>query len=245
MDYAKGVKGESDRRPRRFYTDVSVVADGPSWRITLDGRAPRTSAGNPLLLPTAALAELIAAEWRGQVERIDLHSMYITRLAYGALDRSEEAWSAVIEDAVRFAETDLVCYLADKPAALRAQQVVAWTPIREWAATRGIALEAFSGIIPRAQPSTSLQAVRAYASGLARFRLAGLAHAIPMLGSAILGMAVEQGRLTAVEAFDISRIDEAFQNTQWGEDSDAAKIAARARVETAALDQWFAALSRT
>lgn len=244
MDYAKGVKGEIDQRPRRFYTDVAVVADGPSWRVTLDGRALRTAAGNALILPTEALANLIAAEWRGQAERIDLHSMHITRLAYGALDRAPEAWAAIVEEAARFAGTDLVCYLADRPAVLRAQQIAGWAPLREWAATRGVALDECTGIIPRPQPAASLEAMRDYAAGLERFRLAGLAHAVPLFGSAVLGMAVEQGRLTAAEALELSRIDEAYQASQWGEDSEAEKRHALARTEAAALDQWFAALPR-
>ena len=62
-------------------------------------------------------------------------------------------------------------------------------------------------------------------------------------GSAVLGLAVERGRLTAAEAYELSRIDEAFQIEQWGEDAEAAKRTARGREEAAALDAWFAVLS--
>lgn len=243
MDYAKGVKGEIDQRPKRFYTDVAVAADGPDWRITLDGRAMRTPSGKPLAVPSRVLAGLIAAEWRAQQERIDLHSMLITRLAYGALDRTEEAWTAAADEAARFAGTDLVCYLADAPAKLQQRQQAAWSPLREWAATQGVALEAVAGIMPREQPEASLAAMRAHASALDRFRLAGLNSAIPLFGSAVLGLAVERGRLTAVEAYELSRIDEAFQIEQWGEDAEAAARIALGRAQAAAIDAWFAALA--
>jgi chaperone required for assembly of F1-ATPase len=242
MEYARGVKGEIDQRPKRFYTDVAVVGGARDWRITLDGRALRTAGGKPLALPTQALADLVAEEWRAQKERIDLHSMLITRLAYGALDRTEEAWTAAADDAARFAGTDLVCYLADVPTALQQRQQAAWSPLREWAASQGVALEAVAGVMPRPQPEASLAAMRMHAAALERFRFAGLASAIPLFGSAVLGLAVERGRLTAAEAYELSRIDESFQAEQWGEDAEAAARAAQGRAQAAALDSWFAAL---
>lgn len=241
--YAKGVKGEIDQRPRRFYSDVSVAADGPDWRILLDARALRTPGGKPLALPTEQLAEAIAAEWRGQVERIDLYTMLLTRLAYGAIDRTPEAWASAADEAKRFAGTDLVCYLADRPAVLRDRQQAAWSPLREWAAeAHGVHLDTVAGIIPKPQPEASLRAIHEHATALDPFRKAGLAHAIPLFGSAVLGLAVERGRVSAAEAYELSRIDEAYQVEQWGEDAEAAKRTERGRMEAAALDRWFAAL---
>lgn len=242
-EYAKGVKGEIDQRPKRFYTDVSVAADNGLWRVLLDQRALRTAGGKPLAVPSERLAEAIAAEWRAQGERIDLYTMHITRFTYGAIDRTPEAWEAAAYEAARFAGTDLVCYLADGPSALREREQAAWGPLREWAGeAHGVALETAIGIVPKAQAEASLQAMRDHFTSLDSYRKAGLTHAIPLLGSAVLGLAVERGRLSAAEAYELSRIDEAFQIEQWGEDSEAAKRTARGRKEAAALDAWFAAL---
>jgi chaperone required for assembly of F1-ATPase len=243
-EYARGVKGEIDQRPKRFYKDVSVAADGPDWRVLLDNRGLRTPNGAPLLLPAEKLAEAIAAEWRAQEERIDLHSMILTRLAYGAIDRTDEMWEAVADEAARYAGTDLVCYLADRPVALRERQDSGWGPLRAWAAeAHGVALEAVSGIIPKEQDAVSLEAMRRHVAMLDTFRKAGMAHAVPLLGSAVLALAVERGLLSAAEAYELSRIDEAFQNEQWGEDAEAARRTALGRREAAAMDVWFAALA--
>lgn len=243
MEYAKGVKGEIDQRPKRFYADVSVAADDGLWRVLLDKRSLRTAAGQPLTIPSERLAEAIAAEWRAQIERIDLYTMHITRMVYGALDRTPEAWEAAASEVARFAGTDLVCYLADGPAVLRDRQQVAWAPLREWAGQAlGVNLDATVGIAPIAQTEASLQAVHAHVTSLDPFRKAGLAHAVPLFGSAVLGLAVERGRLTAVDAYELSRIDEAFQTERWGEDAEAVKRTERGRAEAAALDTWFAAL---
>lgn len=244
MEYAKGVKGEIDQRPKRFYAEVTVAPVQPGWTVLLDARALRSQAGRPFIVPTQDLAETIALEWRAQGERIDLASMFSTRQAYGVLDRSDDAVVALAAQVARYAETDLVCYLAEGPAALLDRQETAWAPLRDWAASLGVALTASAGIMPKAQPLASIEAIRAHAAGLDRFRLAGLAHGVALFGSAVLGLAVERGRLTAAEAYEHSRIDEAYQAEHWGEDAEAVRRTTSARAEARALDEWFAALPR-
>ncbi len=244
MDYAKGVKGEIDQRPKRFYRDVEHARGEGGWVVTLDGRALRTSGGNRLQLPSEALAVLIADEWRRQKERIDLPSMFNTRRAYGIADRAPEVRAHLIEQAVRYAGTDLVCYLADRPPELRVRQEQAWGPLRAWAAEdHGVQLIAVSGIVPVEQPAEALEAMRQHATALDDFRLDALSSAIPMLGSAVLGLAVERRRLSMESAFELSRLDEIFQAEQWGEDGEAAKRVESQRREARALDDWLAALA--
>jgi chaperone required for assembly of F1-ATPase len=245
MEYAKGVKGEIDQRPKRFYTDVSVAPVQPGWTVLLDARALRSQAGRPFILPTQDLAETIASELRSQVERIDLATMFNTRQAYGVLDRADDAVVALADQVARYAETDLVCYLAEGPAALRDRQEAAWAPLREWATSLGVTLRPSVGIMPRPQPPASIDAIRAHALGLDRYRLAGLAHGVALFGSAVLGLAVERGRVSATEAYELSRLDEAFQAEHWGEDAEAVRRTSSARAEARALDQWFAALPRS
>ncbi len=244
MEYARGVKGEIDQRPKRFYTDASIAPIQPGWTVLLDARALRSQAGQPFIVPTQQLAETIAAEWQAQVERIDLATMFNTRQAYGVLDRADDAVVALADQVARYAETDLVCYLAEGPAALLDRQEAAWAPLREWAAGLGVHLTPSVGIMPKTQPVASIAAIRTHAAGLDRFRLAGLAHGVALFGSAVLGLAVERGRLTAAEAYELSRVDEAYQAEHWGEDAEAVRRTTSARAEACALDQWFAALPR-
>lgn len=243
-EYAKGVKGEIDQRPKRFYSLVEHARDDEGWVVTLDGRALRTAGGNRLQLPNEALAALVAEEWRRQEERIDLPSMFNTRRAYGITDRAPEMRAHLIEQAVRYAGTDLVCYLADRPPELRLRQEQAWGPLRAWAAEHhGVQLIAVSGIVPVEQSAEALEAMRQHAAALDDFRLDALSSAIPMLGSAVLGLAVERGRMSMEAALDLSRLDEIFQAEQWGEDGEAARRVENQRREARALDAWLAALA--
>jgi len=243
-EYARGVKGEIDQRPKRFYKDVAVVADGDVWRVTLDGKALRTPNGNPLILPTETLATVIADEWRAQVERIDLQSMFNTRLAHMAIDRAGRAGAELAAEAARYAETDLVSHLAEAPVTLRDRQQAGWGPLRNWAADEmGVRLKPVEGIIAPQQPKESLEAFRRHAVALDAYRLAGLVHGVALMGSAVLGLAVEQGRISAAEAYELSRLDEQYQIEHWGQDEEAMRRTDRHREEARALDLWFGALT--
>ena len=80
--------------PKKFYKDVSVRrwtrALGSRW--TAGRSAPRRA---PLAVPNKALAEALAAEWRGQGEHINPATMPKTRMVNTALDgvaREMERW---------------------------------------------------------------------------------------------------------------------------------------------------------
>ena len=72
--------------PKRFYDQVAIEDEGHGVALLLDGKKVRTPGKAPFLLPTTALAEAIAEEWRGQGERIDPQTMPLTRLANSVID---------------------------------------------------------------------------------------------------------------------------------------------------------------
>lgn len=239
----KGLKGEIDQRPRRFYKEAGVQPADGGWQVELDGKPLRTPAKAGLIVPARKLAEELAAEWNAQEERVDFASMSLTRLANVAIDRTPLTRDEMAAEAARYAETDLVCHLAERPAGLRSMQESAWAPLREWAAAEhGVRLIPVEGIMPVPQPAASLDAMKAFAAGRDDFRLTGLVYGIGLLGSAVLGLAVERRRLRAAEALHISRVDEIYQASFWGEDSEAQKRVERSREEASALDRWFDAL---
>lgn len=239
---------ESEERLKRFWTAVDVAeGEGPHgsfWAVTLDGRTPKTPAHAPLRLPTAAAAGMAADEWAAQGEFIDPATMPVTRLASTAIDRVSQAREPVAEEVAAFAGSDLLCYLADHPTALAVEQAREWTPWRDWAALElGIQLEPAEGIVHRAQDPAAIARAAELALRLDDFALTGLAMATPLLGSAVLAFAVQRGVLSGEAAFELSRLDEAFQERQWGVDQEAAERTAARRAEAVMLDRWFRALA--
>jgi chaperone required for assembly of F1-ATPase len=234
---------ESEERLKRFWTAVDVAERAGGWAITLDGRTPKTPAHAQLVLPTEAAARLVAEEWAAQGEFIDPATMPATRLASTAIDRVRLAREAVAEEIAAYAGSDLLCYLADHPTSLAVEQAREWTPWRDWAALElGVVLEPAEGIIHRAQDPAAVARVQDLALRLDDFALTGLATAVPLLGSAVLGLALHRGALSGEAAFELSRLDEAFQERQWGIDEEAAERTAGRRAEAVLLDRWFRAL---
>lgn len=234
---------ESEERLKRFWKTVDVVEGEAGWAVTLDGRTPKTPAHAPLRLPTAAAAKLVADEWAAQGEFIDPATMPATRLTSTAIDRVGAAREAVAEEIAAFAGSDLLCYLADAPTSLAVEQAREWAPWRDWAALElGVVLEPAGGIVHRPQDPAAIARVAELALRLDDFALTGLATAVPLLGSAVLGLAVQRGAISGEAAFDLSRLDEAFQERQWGVDAEAAERTAGRRAEAILLDRWFRAL---
>lgn len=231
--------------PRRFYAEVQVEAADGAFHVRLDGRPVRSPKGAPLQAPTRALAERIAAEWRGQGEVLDLPGMGLTRLAHTAIDLAPQAAAALADEQARYAAHDLLCYRAEAPAALVSQEAAAWDPWLAWAEQAlGARLEVARGVSPREQPAAALSRMRTLAAELDAFALTGLGYATALFGSAVLGFAAQRGALDAAGAYELSRLDEAFQQSQWGEDAEAAARTAAGRRDARLIGAWFEGLRR-
>lgn len=231
-------------RPKRVYTDVTVAPEGAGLAVKLDGRSAKTPDGAPLVLPTEALAELCAAEWRAQGGEIDFATMPATRLAFTTIDRAAATRDALAVEVARYAASDGLAYLADDTPRLLERQRAEWLPLLSWAATdMGVRLETVAGVMHRPQPPESIARARELAAGEGEFALAGLAFAAALFGSAVLAFAVRRGRLTGDEAHDLARLEEAHQESEWGVDAEAAERTARRLDEARFIARWFAALA--
>jgi chaperone required for assembly of F1-ATPase len=230
-------------QPRRFYKDAAVAPAEAGFAVTLDGRAAKTPAGVRLIVPSEGLARLLIDEWAAQGEQIDFSTMPATRLAFTAIDRTAGARDAVAGEVARLAAADHLCYFAETPTSLVERQERLWGPWLAWAeTTSGLALIRARGLTHQAQPPETLARAKALAEAEDDFALSGLAFAAGLYGSAVLGFAVLRRALSAEAAFDLSRLDEAFQEERWGVDHEAAARTALLRADARMIDDWFEAL---
>lgn len=228
---------------RRFYKSVETRPEAGGFAVALDGRTARTAGRAPLVVPTPALADLLAKEWDAQTELVDFGEMPATRLAFTVIDRGEAARAGLAKEVARYASTDLLSYPAEQPQTLVDRQAAAWGPWRAWAAeTLGAPLVTAGDAVHMAQPPETLRRIEAAAAALDDFSLTGLVFAAALYGSAVLALAVQRGALDAAQAFELSRLEEAFQAEQWGLDSEAEARIERLRTEAATIGAWFAAL---
>ncbi len=212
-------------KAKRFWQAASAEACEGGFTVRLDGRAVKTPARRALVLPTLAMAKVIAAEWDAQQGLVKPDTMPATRAANSALDKVAEQFDEVAGLLAAYGETDLLCYRATGPAALVARQADGWDPLLAWCATTLQApLIATAGVMHIDQPAASVAVLRDLVHGFTPFQLAAVHDLIAISGSLVLALAVTRGRLTVEQAWDLSRIDETWQNEQWGVDDEAAAL---------------------
>lgn len=208
---------------KRFYEHAASAPVDGGIVVQLDGRAVKTPMGHALVLPNAALADAVVAEWESQIDAIRPDTMPLTQLAITALDRMTKDRADVVDTLAVYATTDLLCYRADNPDDLALRQAAAWQPLLDWAEeTLEAPLVVTAGIIPIDQAPESLAAFHSAVDALTAFELAVLGSVTPMAGSLVLGLAFIKGRLDGEGVIAAAFVDETFQAEHWGEDEEAA-----------------------
>ncbi|SLN27935.1 ATP12 family chaperone protein [Pseudooctadecabacter jejudonensis] len=212
---------------KRFWTDVNVVPADGGFAVQLDTRPVKTPAKSALIVPTEALAEAVADEWRAVEDGIDPNVMPFTRSANAAIDKVATQFTEVADMLAAYGGSDLLCYRATHPDPLVARQAATWDPLLDWAhETFGARLLPTSGIMPVDQSQAALSALSAPLYLASPFQLTALHDLIALSGSLVIGLAVAQGRLGADEGWNMSRLDEIWQAEQWGADEEAEAAAA-------------------
>lgn len=225
-----------------FWTEVTVSEGTEGFGIALDGRAIRTPAKAPLLLPTRALADLVAAEWVAQQGEIKPDTMPATRAANAAIDKVRGQFAEVAGLITAYGETDLLCYRAESPAGLVARQAAAWDPLLAWSAERfGITWQVTQGVMPVAQNAETLVRLGARVEAFTPFELTAFHDLVAMSGSLVIGLAATEGIAPAGDLWRASRIDEDWQAQQWGADEEATAQSARRQAAFLDAARFFAA----
>jgi len=209
----------------RFYKAVSIESVPGGHAIRLDGRAVKTPRRAELVLPTAALGATVAAEWAAQVGDINPRTMPLTGLANAAIDHVTPDKSLFAQILSAYAETDLLCYRAESPAALVGHQAESWDPLIDWAQQRyDVEFEIVHGIMHVRQPGETVARLTAAIHSYGAFQLAALQPLVTIAGSLVIALALAEGEIDGRAAFDIAHLDELWQVEQWGEDAQATQL---------------------
>lgn len=216
---------------KRFYKEVSVDEVDGGWRVLLDGRAIKTQAakgGNAQIVPTQALAELLAEEWRAQGEEIDTAGFPLRDMADHAIEIVRPDRAAAITSMLRFAETDTLCYRADPDEPVFKQQTELWEPlVAACEQAHGIRLERVSGVIARPQPPETLEKLHKVLDTQDDFTLAAINMMASLAASMVIALAALEDGADAEVLFAAANFEEDWQAEQWGWDEEAEKLRAK------------------
>lgn len=212
----------SEWKQRRFWDGCSVSEETEGFAVRLDQRILKTPAKATLLLPTRDLAAAVAAEWAAQKDVVDPQTMPMTRTANSAIDRVAPQLSEVADMLAAYGDSDLLCYRADSPQELVARQAAQWDPPLDWAAdTLGARLEPRTGVIHAAQPPEAVACLARHVHEMTAFQIAAFHDLVALSGSLVLGFAAVREWRDLDTIWQISRLDELWQEEQWGPDSEA------------------------
>ncbi|MBE1282894.1 MAG: ATPase [Rhodobacteraceae bacterium] len=216
----------SEWKQKRFWKAAAAVETEGGFTVELDGRRIKTPAKSAVVVPTLGMAKAMAAEWDAQDEVVNPETMPFTRSANAAIDKVSVQHGEVAEMLAAYGDSDLLCYRADAPKELVDRQAEQWNPALDWAAEAlGAKLQPRTGLMHEAQDETVLQTLSARVHALSDFQLAAFHDLVSLSGSLILGFAAAQGWRSVEEIWTLSRLDEQWQEEQWGPDEEAQEAA--------------------
>lgn len=229
---------------KRFYKQVSVAPDGSGWRVLLDGKPIRTPAKAAQIVPSEALAQVMALEWSGQGEEINPAAFIFRDMADYAIDVVARDPAAAAADLLRYAETDTLCYRAEAGEALHERQSEVWEPLLRAAEARwDVHFERVDGILHRPQPEATLTRMAAVLVPLDAFTLGALTTLTTLTASLVIGLAALEPGANGETLWAAANLEEDWQAELWGKDAEALALRARRLAEFSAAMR-FAGLVR-
>ncbi|XP_051925243.1 ATP synthase mitochondrial F1 complex assembly factor 2 [Hippocampus zosterae] len=220
---------------KRFYQDVTISqGEGGLFEINLDRRKLKTPGGKLLTLPNEALAIAVATEWDAQRDSLKFYAMHLTTLCNTALDNpTQRNEDQMISAALKFLETDTVCYRVEEPYGLVDLQKNEWDPVLQWIENRyDVTIGSSSSIMGPDISQTTKDTFYQHLKSYNFWSLTGLEYVIAQLKSVVLSLGMIDRYLSVEQAVLLSRLEEEYQiqcwgNVEWAHDYDMYELRAR------------------
>ncbi|XP_029540937.1 ATP synthase mitochondrial F1 complex assembly factor 2-like isoform X2 [Oncorhynchus nerka] len=217
---------------KKFYEDVSIShGEGGMFEINLDRRKLKTPGGKLFTAPNEALAIAVANEWDTQKDILKFYSMHMTTLCNTALDNPTfRSKDQMITAALKYLETDTICYRVEEPPSLVELQNNEWDPVLNWIEDRyNVVIGSSTSILGPEIPQATMDTFRQH------------------LGSYNFWSLTDK-HITVEQAVLLSRLEEEFQighwgNVEWAHDVDLYEL--RSRTAAGALFVHFSSESST
>lgn len=209
---------------RRFWKEVSFEQGTYGQGILLDGRALKTPKRAELYLPTQALADAVAEEWRAVGEKIDPAQMPMTGFANAAIDHVAPDRAGFAAQVAAYAQSDAFCYRAEAGDALAARQATEWDPWLEWARGRyDVSFTLAEGVMHKPQPEATLAKLGMAVAARGTFELAAMAKLAHLSGSLVAVLAIVERAGEPEALWQACCLEELWQEELWGADHWAQK----------------------
>lgn len=208
---------------KRFWKEVTVAQVNDGWQVALDGRLIKTQGKHAQIVPSRALAELLAREWSMQGEEVDPASFPHRDMVDYAIDMIASGEDDVVTKLLGFMDTDTLCYRADPDEAFYRHQLERWEPLlTAFEQREGVKVERASGVLHRPQPAETLNSLKVKLESLDPQLLAALFTLTSLSASLVIGLTSLEDNADAEVLWSAANLEEDWQIELWGEDYEAA-----------------------
>ncbi len=210
---------------KRFWKEVRITQESGGFSIELDQRPVRLPKGTCLSVPSYALAEVLAEEWRaagcGEEKSFTSADLPLTGMTGFMLECLASEREAVIQSLLAYAQSDVLCYREASYSTLYRRQSEVWDPLlRQLEALFGCRFITTTGVMPITQTNETIDIFQRALEACTQAELTVLGNVVPILGSLALGFLILKANMTAETAVDSATLDEQFQMSLWGTESE-------------------------
>lgn len=188
------------------------------FEINLDHRKLKTPQAKLFTVPSEALAIAVATEWESQRDTIKSYTMHLTTLCNTSLDNpTQRSKDQLIRAAIKFLDTDTICYRVEEPETLVELQKNEWDPVIEWAENRyGVEIGSSTSIMGPSIPARTHEVLASHLASYNMWALQGIEFVVTQLKSMVLTLGLTDLHLTVEQAVLLSRLEEEYQIQKWG-----------------------------
>ncbi|XP_057326463.1 ATP synthase mitochondrial F1 complex assembly factor 2 [Microplitis mediator] len=203
---------------KRFYRKTNILQSGDKYEITLDQRKLKTPKGRVFEVTSKPLALAVALEWDSQEETIHRSNMHLTALCSTFLDNPQHLSSIdIVNYIANYLETDTILFQSDETEELFKLQKDKWDPMIQWFCDKyQVDIEKTTSISAPIIPSNTKETIVRHMASYDAAALHGFMYGVDVLKSVILMLALSERVINVEEAVSLSRLEEEFQISHWG-----------------------------
>ena len=202
---------------------AKIIKKENNFLIKKNNEIFKTPEGNLLSSPYRKIAQFILSEIN-QNNKKEGENNIVTyrRITNLAIDKINKDKNYFIKKIVNQVHSDTLCYFTSDPKDLLQQQINSWKPLLEWINnTYMIKLSYTCSLKKIIQDKKNVQSLNDILITYDEYKLSCISTLCQVTGSLVIALALCDSRINYEEAFRASKLEELYQLSKWGNDSEA------------------------
>ena len=208
---------------RKFWKTVKVKKKSSnSYEILLDENVLKTPMKKKLTIQNSKIAEEIYKEWNQDKNIVETDAMIFYGIISTSIDKISNNRILYVNEILNFIDTDLICYRAEEPNDLVQWQSKNWDPIllkvEKYINNK---IDVFKGIMPLKQNKGIKFKITKFLTKFSDLEIIALHRITNITGSVFLSLCILNNDIIKEKAFELSHLDELWQDENWGFEEEA------------------------